>query len=100
MSRFSEKIDIVLVYMKYELHRTVTDKIHILMNFTPGHVVDDRRLNGSCNKKKLLGWALRPNLDVSGLFLEAQTGYPTGRIFMKFHIWWFLENLPRKFKFH
>jgi len=25
---------------------------------------------------------------------------PTGRIFMKFYIWVFFENLSRKFKFH
>jgi hypothetical protein len=32
--------------------------------------------------------------------MEKKKSAPTGRIFKKFGIWEFLENLPRKFKCH
>jgi hypothetical protein len=36
---------------------------------------------------------------VMSVRLSAWNSAPTGRIFIKFDIWWFFGNMPRKFKF-
>jgi len=40
------------------------------------------------------------NMNVNFEFIRPSVRTPTGRIFVKFRIWVFFENLPRKFQFH
>jgi hypothetical protein len=92
---FIRKIGTVSVYMKYELHWTFADKIHILTNFRSDHGVDDRRLVRQ--KSYWLNSFIFPNLHAPALFLEVQTHWTD---FPEISYWGLLENLSRKFKSH
>ena len=59
--------------------------------------MDFKLIRKNCETRLLASSCLSVCLSVCP---HGTTGIPTGRIFMKFDIWVFFENLSRKFKFH
>jgi hypothetical protein len=86
----------VLIGMNVNLHATATLIARKVSTITVEWVGHRAHLNDSENCERRL--SASPCLSVCPYACNSSAA--SGRIFMKFYIWVFVENLSRKFKFH